>query len=123
MIISVIIPTYNSEHFIIETLRSVEGQTVLPREVIIVDDGSSDGTVKVVTDYAKGSKLSIRVLRNNRRKGPSGTRNFGVLSATSEFIAFLDQDDLWLPGHLEQISACLERYPLADIALCHYCRT
>ena len=116
MSISVVIPTYNSEDFINETLRSVEAQTLLPKEVIIVDDGSSDHTVKVVTDYAKDSKLIIRVLQNDRKKGPSGTRNFGVLNATSEFIAFLDSDDIWLPRHLEQLATYLDRFLTADIA-------
>jgi glycosyltransferase involved in cell wall biosynthesis len=94
-LVSIIIPTHNSENFIEEALRSVFFQTYSRIEVIVVDDGSTDSTVNTVAQYNK----SITLLRQSN-KGPGSARNAGIRLARGKYIAFLDSDDLWLQDKL-----------------------
>lgn len=105
--VSVIVPCYNAEKTIEQTLYSVYRQSHRPTEVIVVDDGSTDSSAQVVKRVSKamGDFLKVRlVLQQNR--GVSVARNRGVSEATGELVSFLDADDLWLPGKLEaQVNA------------------
>jgi glycosyltransferase involved in cell wall biosynthesis len=94
--VSVIIPTYQSVKFVREAIDSVLAQTYRDYEVIVVDGGSTDGTIEVLSSYGN----SIRVIRQNG-KGISNARNNGVLASNGEYIAFMDSDDLWVPNKLE----------------------
>lgn len=94
--VSVVIPAYNCERFIAAALDSVLAQTYQPSEIIVVDDGSRDGTAGVLRSYAG----RIRCLYQENRGEPAA-RNLGVRHASGEFIAFLDGDDLWLPQKLQ----------------------
>ncbi|MCP4709629.1 MAG: glycosyltransferase family 2 protein, partial [Planctomycetes bacterium] len=94
--ISVVIPAYNAEEYVGRAIESVLNQTRPAEEVIVVDDGSLDGTAAVVDDY--GSKLRLIVQSN---EGVSEARNVGIKAAQSEWIAFLDADDEWLPEKLK----------------------
>jgi glycosyltransferase involved in cell wall biosynthesis len=94
--ISVIIPTYNRCSFIADALNSVLIQNVNRIEIIVVDDGSTDGTQDVLKPYMK----AIRYFYQNNRE-VSAARNRGVQESQGELIAFLDSDDLWLPGKLK----------------------
>ncbi len=114
--ISVIIPIYNREKFITETLKSVENQLLQPSEVILVDDNSTDNSLKVVEGFAKVSKLHITILKNERKKGQSGATNYAIEKAAGNFIALLDSDDLWTPMHLQQLYSVLKTFPQAQIA-------
>lgn len=100
MKISVIIPTFNRREKIVGAIDSVLSQVGVELEVIVVDDGSSDGT-KSWLEQAYGGQ-GLLVLCNKRCKGPAGARNTGILAATGELIAFLDSDDFYLPGHLQE---------------------
>jgi glycosyltransferase involved in cell wall biosynthesis len=95
--VSVVIPCYNAARFLGETLRSVLGQTRLPLEVIVVDDGSTDGSDAVAESFGP----PVRVVRQDHRYD-SAARNRGIEEAKGEWIAFLDADDLWLPRKLEK---------------------
>lgn len=99
-LVSVIIPCFNSEKWIIETLDSVYGQTYSNIEIIIVDDGSTDNTRNLVNNYGKDI-----VYLHQENKGPSAARNFGIQNAKGQYVAFLDSDDIW-ESHklLEQVS-------------------
>ena len=99
--ISVVIPCYNSEHTIVRALRSIEQQILQPSEVIVVDDASTDNTVATINQYAAQSTLNIRVIAQPSNGGPSVARNEGWSTATGDFIAFLDADDMWHPQKLE----------------------
>ena len=108
MRISVVIPAYNAAGFITETIVSAHAQTYSPLEVIVVDDGSADGTAQVATS------LGCRVIRQPNG-GVCAARNAGILAANGNWIALLDHDDIWLPTKLErQVDAAI-RCP--DVAL------
>lgn len=115
---SVVVPAYQAESFIERTLSTVADQTIQPHELIVVDDGSTDGTVGVVESFAlKHPQLNVRVLREPHR-GPGATRNAGIRAARSEWVAFLDSDDLWLPEKLEKMMGAVQTIPSANFH-CH----
>lgn len=110
---SIVIPTYNRRHTIGAAIESVLVQGPSEIEVIVVDDGSSDGTVEWITQtYAR---QPVRILRNVRLKGPAGGRNTGIQAAKGELVAFLDSDDAFLPGHLTESWAAFERFPELEV--------
>jgi glycosyltransferase involved in cell wall biosynthesis len=109
--ISVVIPAYNSSGFIGATLKSVLGQTLPPEEVLVIDDGSTDDTAAVAESFG----TRVRVFRGPN-SGPGASRNLGVLQATSEWVAFIDADDLWEPTKLERQMQELSRHPGIDLS-------
>lgn len=101
--VSVIIPAYNGERLIAEAIESVLRQTYQDYEIIVVDDGSSDDTAKVVRQYGE----AVNYLRQ-RNQGVAASRNLGLAAALGEYIAFLDQDDLFLPHKLATQAALMD---------------
>lgn len=101
--VSVIIPTYNRSRLAVEAIRSVLSQTYKKYEVIVVDDASSDDTREVIErEFCDVIKLGVlRYFRNEQRRERSFSRNRGIKEARGDFLAFLDDDDLFLPMHLE----------------------
>ena len=95
--VSVIIPTFNRSKWVSEAVDSVLHQTVKPREIFVVDDGSTDDTADVLSGYGD----AIQVLRLEENRGVSAARNRGIEAAACRYLAFLDSDDLWLPRKLE----------------------
>lgn len=94
-LVSVIVPCYNRAHLIEETLDSIIAQTYTNWECIIVDDGSTDDTVEVISNFIKNDRRFQFLKRfDNRKKGPSSCRNIGVKKAEGMFVIFLDSDDL-----------------------------
>ncbi|MBK1674842.1 hypothetical protein CKO35_16420 [Ectothiorhodospira shaposhnikovii] len=104
--VSVIIPAFNARPFIGEAIRSVEDQGFDELQIIVVDDGSTDGT----GDYVAIHYPSVHLIRK-RNGGAATARNAGLVHATGDYIAFLDADDLWLPGKLKAQLAHLETHP------------
>ncbi len=99
--VSVIIPTYNASKYISYTLKSVLTQTFNNYEVVIVDDGSTDNTVEIISEFLKvDNRLKLYEINNTGL--PSKVRNYGFSKAKGKYIAFLDSDDIWLPKKLEQ---------------------
>ncbi|MEZ8157357.1 glycosyltransferase family 2 protein [Vibrio splendidus] len=99
--ISVIIPMYNAESVIIRAVQSVLNQTIDIDEIIIVDDGSKDDSFDVISKFAiDNSSANIRV-EKKLNGGASSARNFGILHARNEILAFLDSDDEWVSNKLE----------------------
>jgi glycosyltransferase involved in cell wall biosynthesis len=117
--ISVIIPAYNAEKTIRRALNSVENQTMHPKEVIVIDDCSSDQTNAIIREYMNTSKLNIRHEIQATNAGAGSARNVGWLVASEKYVAFLDADDMWHPNKLEiQFNAMEDS---ADCAMsCHY---
>ncbi len=104
--VSVIMPAFNCAAFIGEAIESALAQTVAPFEIIIVDDGSSDGTADAVA--AHGDRVTLIRQRN---QGVAAARNAALRAARGEFVAFLDADDAWAPRKLEVQLACMARHP------------
>jgi len=113
--VSTIIPAFNAERTIAETLDSALSQQCEGHEVIVVNDGSTDATASILNGYGQ----RIRVVTQANR-GPAAARNTGVAHATGKYLAFLDADDLWLPGKLAIMTAALERNPAASLAFSEY---
>jgi glycosyltransferase involved in cell wall biosynthesis len=97
--VSIIIPTYNREHLLGRAIQSVLDQTYQNFELIIVDDGSTDDTERLVKSF---NSEKIRYIRHGENKGPSAARNTGIQSAKGDYIAFQDSDDEWMPRKLEK---------------------
>ena len=112
MKISVVIPTYNYGRFIGEAIESVFAQTVLPIEVIVVDDGSTDETAATIATFGN----SVRYIRQENA-GVCAARNLGVAESAGELISFLDADDSWDPTKLEKQLARFGSDP--EIGLVH----
>lgn len=113
-LLSVVIPTWNRVHLVGEAIESARHQRPGCVEIIVVDDGSTDGTADVLT-RRYGSE--VQVLRMRHRSGPGAARNAGVGAARGELLAFLDSDDVWLPGKLDAELRMLERFPDAEAVI------
>lgn len=105
--ISVIIPLYNKAAEIERTLRSVLEQSLQPLEIIVVDDGSTDGSAAIV-ERVGGER--VRLIRQQNR-GVSAARNKGIELSRGEYVAFLDGDDRWMPDYLKSLTDFITRYP------------
>ena len=113
--VSTIIPAYNAERTIARAIDSALSQDCEGHEVVVVDDGSTDSTAAILEKY--GSQILVIAQCNG---GPSAARNAGVRRSTGRYLAFLDADDIWLPGKLKTMVSALERYPLASLAFSEY---
>lgn len=98
-LVSIITPVYNAAPWLRETLDTVRAQTLTDWEMILVDDGSTDGSVEIL-EKAAAEDTRFRLLRMPRNGGPSEARNLALSAARGRFLAFLDADDLWLPEKL-----------------------
>lgn len=112
--ISAIIPAYNAEKYLGEAITSMLEQTIAPAEVIVVDDGSTDGTGAVAAGF--GNRVRLITQAN---AGCAAARNHGVRVATGDHIAFLDADDLWMPFKLEVQLAALSSEAAPEIVFGH----
>jgi glycosyltransferase involved in cell wall biosynthesis len=110
--VTVVIPVFNGERYIHTALNSVFAQTYRDYEIICVDDGSTDGSATLLKQYGE----RIRIV-GQRNAGQSAARNVGVSQARGEYIAFLDQDDLWYPSKIKAQVAVLDDQP--DVVLVH----
>lgn len=114
-LVSVIVPAYNGERYIGDTLASVFAQTLRDFEVIVVDDGSTDGTTAALAPYESNVKYVFQ-----QRSGQSATRNHGAALARGKYLAFLDHDDCWEPTYLERTVMYLEgRSQVGLVAVAH----
>ena len=109
---SVIMPVYNGEKYISTAIDSVLAQTCGDWELIVVNDGSKDGTAKVLEAYADNPQIRIIHQPNG---GVSVARNRAMQEATGDYFAFLDADDLWLPEHLATMQYLIHEYPQAGL--------
>lgn len=111
-LVSIIMPSYNCEQFVEESVCSVQAQTYQNWEIIFVDDCSTDGTLKLVKELAERDSR-IKVFQNEFQCGAAVTRNIAYQKAKGRWIAFLDSDDLWEPEKLERQIAFMEQYEYA----------
>ena len=97
--VSVVTPVYNDAKYIFETVRSVLNQTHKNLELIIVDDCSCDGSIDIVKSF---KDQRIKIIQNDKNRGPAFCRNVGIANSTGDYISFLDGDDLWLEEKIEK---------------------
>lgn len=109
-LVSVVIPVFNAERYIRETINSVLRQTYNHFEIIIVDDSSTDGTQAVVKEIAALNK-TIKYFKIEHSGQPAVPRNYGIKKAAGEYIAFLDSDDIWTKNKLKDQVKFLQKYP------------
>jgi glycosyltransferase involved in cell wall biosynthesis len=115
--VSVVVPTFQRRDLVQEALASIVSQTYRDFEVIVVDDGSTDGTREALAGWGDQIQYSWQPNR-----GAAAARNTGLELARGELVAFLDSDDLWLPHHLQTALAALARFPEAVLASTAPCR-
>ena len=113
--ISIVIPTYNAESTLENAVSSVIGQSFENWELIIADDASSDGTVRLARELASRDGR-IRVVESEVNKGVAEMRNYGVSLSRGQYVAFLDSDDTW---HPDKLSIQLGRMRDTDASLCY----
>jgi glycosyltransferase involved in cell wall biosynthesis len=114
-LVSVIIPVYNSASTVVRSITSVLEQTFTHREIIVVDDGSTDNLLEVLSPY------DVRIVRQSN-SGASAARNHGCSIAKGEFLAFLDADDFWHPDKLRQQIYAMKKGPTARYCVTESCR-
>jgi glycosyltransferase involved in cell wall biosynthesis len=103
--ISICIPAFQAARFLAETLATVRAQTFADWELIVVEDGSRDGTAQIVAEFATSVTQPVRYLRHEVNQGLTVTRNTGIAAARTAWIAILDSDDLWTSDHLATLWA------------------
>ncbi len=108
--VSVIIPTYNGGEHLLDAVNSVLQQTLAPLEIIVVDDGSQEDVLRTLSSVSQ----RISYIRQDNA-GPSAARNRGIKAARGEFIAFLDDDDLWHPTKIEAQLRCMSQDPACGL--------
>ena len=107
--VSIVMPAYNSEAFIAEAIASVHGQTYSYWDLIVVDDCSRDGTVRVAREWAERDPR-VTVLSSPANGGTAAARNLGLSHCEGRYIAFLDADDVWAPEKLEKQLTFMAQY-------------
>jgi glycosyltransferase involved in cell wall biosynthesis len=112
-LVSVIMPCYNAERYLREALDSLLGQTYKPLEIVVVDDGSRDGSAAILDTY----RDRVTVLRQENA-GAGAARYTGVRYKRGSFVAFCDADDLWMPHKLERQMRVFARYPEVGVVAC-----
>lgn len=118
-LISVVIPLYNKESYILQTLQSVLNQTYKNFECIIVDDGSTDSSVELVSKFISENNLPWTLI-SQENSGQTKARNLAIQNSLGEFIAFLDSDDLWPVSKLSFQVEALEKNPDSVLVLNSY---
>lgn len=108
-LVSIIVPVYNAEKYICETVECVRKQTYENWELLLVEDCSKDSTVAVLQEYLEKVKdARVRLIRQEKNNGAARSRNRGLKEACGRYIAYLDADDLWVPEKLEKELAFME---------------
>ena len=113
---SVIVPMYNSKKYIAECLESIIRQSEKDYEIIVVDDGSTDDSYQIASDYRE--KFDNIVLLHKPNGGVASARNYGIREATGQYIVFLDSDDVMVESGLRTASTLLKKKQELDMAIC-----
>ncbi|MGJ8551123.1 glycosyltransferase family 2 protein [Winogradskyella wichelsiae] len=119
-LVSIIVPSYNRAHLIGETLESIIDQTYINWECIIVDDGSTDNTAKVVEAYCKkDSRFQYHLRPKDRLQGGNAARNYGFEKSKGEYVNWFDSDDIMLPNFLAEKLRIFNSHPNLDAVLAY----
>ncbi len=115
---SVIIPIFNKEKILTQSISSVLNQTYTSFELILIDDGSTDNSAKVVKEILEKNSDKRILFFQKKNSGPSAARNLGMRKAHFPYVAFLDADDEWQENYLFEINRIINKYPEAGIYAC-----
>lgn len=107
-LVSIVMPAYNCEKYVVEAINSILAQTYRNWELLVLDDGSKDDTLRIIEEFSQKDSR-IKALPNGKNMGVSATRNRGIELASGEWIAFLDSDDMWKPEKLEKQFEIVEK--------------
>lgn len=119
-LVSIVIPCFNAERYIAQTLSSAIHQNYRPFEILIVDDGSSDNSVSIIKQKIdEHPDVKITLIRQLFNQGPAAARNVGIESSSGKYIAFLDSDDIWKPNKLATQIGFMESESL-DVSFTSY---
>ena len=119
--ISVVMTTYNGEKYLLEQLESLRKQTLKIDEVIIMDDCSEDGTLKLIRDYITSNKLTDwKLFENETNLGWRKNFKLGFDKATGYYIFPCDQDDIWHPDKIQKMTECMEKHPEIELLAANY---
>ena len=118
--VSVITPTYNSSGTLKRALDSIYGQSLLPREIIVVDDGSDDWDQSRLIATSYPGCIAIRFIHLDKNQGPSTARNIGISAARGRYLAFLDSDDVWYADKVAIQHGLMTNHKL-DFSMHQYC--
>jgi glycosyltransferase involved in cell wall biosynthesis len=113
-LISVVIPVWNCAQYVAEAIESVLAQSYRPVELVVVDDGSTDGSAAVIEHYAPAARYHYQA-----NAGLSAARNTGIRLSTGTYVAFLDSDDVWLPAKLDRQMVRMRADPAPDLVFGH----
>ena len=119
-ILTVLMPVYNEEKFLAESIGSILNQTYTDFEMLILDDASTDNSLKIIKAYAKEDKR-IKILVNKTNQKQAKCRNRLLQNSKTEFIAWMDADDISLPRWLQTQIDFLKQNPKIDVVSCHIC--
>ncbi|MEH7136024.1 glycosyltransferase, partial [Priestia megaterium] len=117
MLISIIVPVYNAEKFLPKSLESLQNQTYTELEIILVNDGSNDGSAAICEHYASKDKRFVVIHKENG--GVSSARNAGLKRVTGKYVGFVDPDDWIEPNMFKRLYQLAQEYN-ADISMCGY---
>lgn len=117
--ISIALCTYNGERFLQEQLDSLANQTRLPDEVVVGDDGSTDKTMEILEAWAKTVPFPVRIQRNERSFGPAKNFEAAILRSSGEIIFLCDQDDVWEPEKIREMTSVFEKDSEVGLVFCH----
>ncbi|MGH7570892.1 MAG: glycosyltransferase family 2 protein [Gemmatimonadota bacterium] len=112
--VSCVIPVYNGRRWLAEAIESLLAQSRPPREIVVIDDGSTDGSREATTGYGERVRYA-----HQDHAGPAAARNLGIEMTSGDLVAFLDSDDIAAPLRLERQVACFEAVPDLDVCLTH----
>lgn len=107
-LVSIVMPAYNCERYVVEAINSILAQTYRNWELLVLDDGSKDNTLRIIEEFSQKDSR-IKALPNGKNMGVSATRNRGIELASGEWIAFLDSDDMWKSEKLEKQFEIVEK--------------
>ena len=113
-----VVPSYNHAPFVEKCLRSIIGQTLKPKKLLVIDDGSTDGSPEIIAKALNGCPFPSELIARENR-GLSATLNEAFAASSGKFFAYLGSDDLWLPQFLEEQTALLGKRPNAVLAFSH----
>lgn len=114
---SVIVPLFNKENFIEATIKSILGQSFIDYEILIIDDSSTDLSLKIAKTLASAK---VKIIQHQTNRGLSAARNTGIKMASGDYLAFLDADDCWDTNYLETIASLISKFPQANLFATNY---